>query len=443
MHSRFRNLVAISFFAGLCLAPRLPASDGDRDRDGLTNVVYIHSNNPLLGKNSVLGYTRNPLTGVLTQMPGSPFLTGGTGFLNSTEVLGPDDTDQEMSVTPDHRFLYVVNQGSNTIAGFSILPDGSLKPVPGSPFSSQGIQPVTIGIDGPLLFVANRGDQNPGGTGSAHKPTWASFAILPEGSLIPLPWQQPALVPGSSPTQALIAPGGKLLFNADLFEAPFDNLGLPPFIPAFSSVLHSYKVSPFGQLTAASQTAPPAPIPPFILGLQVHPTRPILYAGLVVASALATYTYDNDGHMTLVGTTAGAPNGGLCWIAISPDSQYLYTSDAITDQVDVYSIAVDPLHPVLAQTVNLAGAKNPVNFNVTATLWDTTPFQLKTSADGQFLYVLNHEVADPTGGSITGNALHILKKGSGGMLTEISSSPMMFSFSEVPILSHPVGLAIF
>ena len=435
---RVPNRIGSALIATLCLVPGLMADHGD-----LGNVVYVHSNNPLPGKNSVLGYSRNPTTGVLTEMVGSPFLTSGTGFLNATEGLGPDDTDQEIVVTNDHRFLYVTNQGSSTIAGFAIQSDGSLKAVPGSPFPAGGVGPGSLGLDDRLLFVSNRGDQNPGATSGTNKPNYASFRILGDGSLLPLPWAEPSQVAGSSPTQALISPGGHLLFNANLFENPFNNTGFPPFIPAFSSELHSYVIDPRGQLIPAAQTAPPAPIPPFILGLQVHPTRNILYAAFVVAGLLGTYKYDENGNMTLVGTTAASPNGGLCWVAISPDAKNLYTSDAITDQIDVYSIAADPLHPVLVQNVNLAGVRHPANFNVTATFWDTTPFQLKTSPDGNFLYVVNHEESNVTGGNATGNALHILKIGAGGLLTEISSSPMVFPLWEVPMTAHPLGVLVF
>ena len=434
-----RNSIATFAVALVCLAPAVKA---DGNQNAPTNVVYVHSNDP--GGDSVIAFKRDPNTGALSKLHGSPFLTGGKGFANSAEVLGPDDNDQEMVATADRRFLYVTDQGSNTIAGFAIQSDGSLKAVPGSPFPSGGVQPASLGIDGYLLIAMNRGDQNPGGGGGSHAPTYTSFLILPEGSLIQIPAPQPALGAGSSPTQALISPDGKLMFDAHLFANPFDNTGLPPFIPAFSTEMHSYKINPFGQLTPAAQTAPPAPIPPFVLGLQVHPTQKILYAGLVVASALGTYSYDDNGNMTFVGATPGAPNGGLCWIAISPDSKYLYTSDAITDQIDVYSIAADPLHPLLVQTVDLAGIRSPANFLLTATFYDTTPFQLHTSPDGKFLFVVNHEVSDATGNNlITGNTLHVLARGSGDTLTEVPGSPWYLSAQGVQGTTHPLGVVVF
>jgi DNA-binding beta-propeller fold protein YncE len=437
MHLGMRSGIAL--IGTLLLLPVLSADD-DRDEDhSPKNVVYVHSNNPAAGMNSVLAYTRDPVAGTLKPIPGSPFSTGGTGYLNSPERLGPDDTDQLITPTADHRFLYVVNEGSNTIAGFAIQPDGALKAVKGSPFPSGGVRPVSIGIHGNLMIVANQGDQLPGGSGGTHAPAYASFRIQEEGALHLLPGAQPAQVPGSSPTQALFSPNGKLLFDANFSETPFDNTGFPPFIPAFSTQLHSYKVNHQGHLIAASKIAPPQP--PFILGLQVHPEKKILYAGFVLSNVLGAYSYDEDGVMTLVSSTAGT-GAGMCWVAISKDLKNIYTSDAVTDQIDVFSIAADPLHPVHIQNLPLGGPKAPsYDFNVTASLYDTTPFQLQTSPDGAFLYVLNHE--ESLSGNATGNALHILKRAADGMLTEILSSPLIFPAAEVANNAHPLGVLVF
>src|SRR5665213_252465 len=53
---------------------------------GKANVLYIENNNQATGLNAVLGYTRNA-DGSLTDLPGSPFYTNGTGFRNTTEAL--------------------------------------------------------------------------------------------------------------------------------------------------------------------------------------------------------------------------------------------------------------------------------------------------------------------------------------------------------------------
>ena len=91
-------------------------------------------------------------------MPGSPFYTGGTGYRNTNERIGPDDSDGELIISPDHRFMFATNTGSNDISVFQIRLDGSLRLVPGSPFPSGGIAPVSLALANGFLYVVNRGD---------------------------------------------------------------------------------------------------------------------------------------------------------------------------------------------------------------------------------------------------------------------------------------------
>src|SRR5207248_4618424 len=70
-------------------------------------VVYVESNNPNPGQNSILAYRSDPMTDALT--PLGTYLTRGTGTPNPTEGLGPDDSDQEVVVSRDHKFLFAVN----------------------------------------------------------------------------------------------------------------------------------------------------------------------------------------------------------------------------------------------------------------------------------------------------------------------------------------------
>jgi hypothetical protein len=49
--------------------------------------------------NAVLGYSR-AADGSLTDLPGSAFHTGGTGYRNVNERIGPDDSDGELIISP-------------------------------------------------------------------------------------------------------------------------------------------------------------------------------------------------------------------------------------------------------------------------------------------------------------------------------------------------------
>jgi hypothetical protein len=83
--------------------------------------------------------------GVLTEISGSPF-SGGTGRNSNNVLLSPDD-----------RFLFVSNNGSNQVSVFSVAANGSLTLVTGSPFATGGITPAGMATDaaGKFLFVAN------------------------------------------------------------------------------------------------------------------------------------------------------------------------------------------------------------------------------------------------------------------------------------------------
>jgi len=145
--SRVAGLLALFHATGV------PASA----RTGRANLVYILNNNPAAGQNAVLGYSRNA-DGTLVDLAGSPFFTGGTGYRNTNERIGPDDTDGELIVSADKQFLFAVNEGSDSVAVFRIRLDGSLRPVQGSPFSSGGKEPCSLAVAGDFLYVVNRGD---------------------------------------------------------------------------------------------------------------------------------------------------------------------------------------------------------------------------------------------------------------------------------------------
>src|SRR5262249_39282826 len=85
-------------------------------------TVYTETNNPAEGQNAVLAFHRED-NGRLT--PIGSFPTGGTGQLNLPKVVGPDDGDHQVEPSPDGRFLYAVNQGSDSISAFRIRGNGS------------------------------------------------------------------------------------------------------------------------------------------------------------------------------------------------------------------------------------------------------------------------------------------------------------------------------
>jgi 6-phosphogluconolactonase len=97
------------------------------------------------GNGAVSGYTIDPTTGVLTDMPGSPFEIN-LGFVNS------------IAVHPNGQFLYASNAGG-TVSGFRIdQSSGALIPLPFPPaLAGSYTDGLTMDPLGRFLYASNEG----------------------------------------------------------------------------------------------------------------------------------------------------------------------------------------------------------------------------------------------------------------------------------------------
>jgi hypothetical protein len=415
-----------------------PASPVDPGAAASLAYVYTESNNPEPGENAVLAFRRGP-DGTLRQI--GTFSTHGTGQLNLPKVVGPDDSSQEVVATPDGRFLFAVNQGSNTVAAFRIHHNGSLDLV--GTFDSGGVQPDSVGIAGGKLYVSNRGDATaagPGGVPAANPGTVApnliGFAIALDGSLTPIPGATVTFPVGTVPSQNLIAPGGHLLFS-DIFgvnTAPQSNTLAPFQIQGDGSL----QLAPGGNV-AAQAPGSKAPVPA-LLGADSNPNLPLVYAGLTGLNEVAVFSYDASGQLSFVGASDPNNLGGKapCWVAVSPGGKFLYTGDTGSDSVGVYSLA-DPRHPVQLQELFLGGPHTPPG-SPPNTPRAVGAFQVAVDPSGRFVYAISQNTS-PGGIFQEGNQLHILSVGRDGTLSE-ASGPIILPAATVPGTAHPQGIAV-
>jgi 6-phosphogluconolactonase (cycloisomerase 2 family) len=386
-------------------------------------TVYTESNDPTAGQNAVLAFRRNPADGSLKQI--GTFPTGGTGEPNPGQVIGPDDSDQEVVATPDGRFLFAVNQGSNSVTSFRIDRDGSLDRI--GTFASGGVQPDSLGIADGRLYVANRGDSAVGHPGTV-APNYTGFDIGPDGALTPIPNSTVSFPVNTSPAQALIARDGRFLF-ADIFAVPGSTA-------AQGNTIAPFRIEGDGTLQLAPGGNVGAPGSPLLLGTAVHPKLNIIYAGLTNASKLGVFTFDETGRTSFV-TSVPVQGAATCWVTVTADGTYLYTADTGTNSVGVFSLA-DPLHPVQIQEFALGGPLAPPG--APAGERDTAAFQLALDPSGRSLYVIGQSTS-PTLSFPQGNQLHVLKVAHDGTLSE-PAGPVIFSTADVPANARPQGLAV-
>ncbi len=400
----------------------------DTGTAALSRVVYVQTNDIAANKNAVMAFAQGA-DGSLTALPGSPFLTGGTGVGNPAQALGPDDTDQEVLLSADGLHLFAVNAGSNTIAVFDVNADGSLTAVAGSPFASGGIDPVSVGVAGNFLYVVNQ-DEDPAQDAAAGTAGYFALPLAANGSLGAVASTQPA---GKSPQVALTTPNGKLLFGVD-FMAPLANAQGP---------IRAFSLAADGTMTAAPGTPLAIPVvdggsppgTPLALGLALHPTQSILYVAYVLREQIGVYTYDPTSGAPTYAATASVSGPAPCWIRANRDGSRLYVTTTGDDGVSVLDTS-NPLAPVEKQHLVLKDT-GPL-FDAGGSAAPTSQsYEESVSPDGKYLFVLSQRLTtDPTVSQ--GNVLHVLSIASDGTLTEtVADVPF-----DVAVGVRPQGVAV-
>lgn len=399
---------------------------------GALGIVYTLSNNTSEGENAVLAYRRNASSG-LDFVAAYP--TSGTGFLNDDNRLGPQDNDRPIIVNKERTLLFAVDGGSNQVATFHINSDGSLRRASGGHVGSGGAFPVSLEQVGKTLYVLNKGTVGPfEPAGPAIAPNITIYKVLRTGRLRLV--QENAVsfsaAQGSAPSQVLASPDGRTLFADRLFIAPD-----PP--PGEDNQLDAFTIDPVqGTLTRVGAPAGPNNLPPLsspaIEGLATHPKQRIVYGGLPLSNGISTFTYDNAGALTYVGSQ---PNSGVetCWLLVDREGDYLYTSNSQSNTVTVYSLE-DPLVPRQIQVLVLDPPRlAPGQANGR---FASLPHQFALDPTGERLYVVNQQsTADDS--FPEGNNMHVLNVGDDGRLTE-TISPVVFSETLVPTNAHPQGV---
>jgi 6-phosphogluconolactonase len=331
--------------------------------------AYVDDNTA--GSNTVAGFDRHA-DGSLTPIPGSPFSAGGAGLGAGLPSQGA------IQLSSDGHYLLAVDAKSNQISvlrlGFNGVPQ-----LVGSPVSSGGTEPLSIAVSGNLVYVANAGASEPNVTG---------FLLAPNGTLYPLPGSTVSLPAGSGPDDVLFDPRGHKLV-VDLDNA---------------SSIASFHVRRDGLLVAA----PGSPIAgqglgPF--GAEFRPTNP---SQLFVSNAhnvgagtgtVSAFLVAGSGQLAPIGASPFADlQTAPCWVEISHDGQFLFTVNTGSGEISSYSINPDGSLVLLGSTPFGSAGAGAVD--------------ARLSPDGKTLLVDGSKA-----GVIASFAV------SGGSLTELASSP--------------------
>jgi 6-phosphogluconolactonase len=283
------------------------------------------------GTNTVSGFGINSATGVLTPVPGSPFITGG--------VAG--GIGMSLTATPDDKFLIAANGLSRTITVYSIAANGALSQVAGSPFASGAgglLLNAKATADGKFLAVSSAADIS-------------TFSISAAGGLTPAPGSP---LPDSgaagidcncASTQLYVALSGGAFSTVDVFDislsgalsriagSPFTGPGVNSNVPLLSrddsdlfvsdqgsNAVTVFNVAANGSLTVAPGSPFPVPDAVYPSGMATNQAGTLLYTA-AFNNLINGFSIAANGALTPVPGSPfsnGFPGEGLLSLTVFP-----------------------------------------------------------------------------------------------------------------------------
>ena len=351
---------AVALAAGAAVAQ--PASAESNAKAGPSiNQVYEATNNAL--GNSVQVFDRAP-DGTL--VAGAVVPTGGLGTGNSLASQG--------GIVRDGRRLFVVNAGDNTVTSFAITRDGlSRRDVE----PSGGIRPVSVTVHDDVVYVLNTGSDSISG-----------FHINDRGNLTPIANSARALsTTGTGAAEVKFTHDGDALIVTE----------------KATNTIDTFEVSDDGVAGAATFTASVGVVP---YGFDID-RRDHVVVSEAATGSVSSYRFD-DGALSVTTGALADTQGAPCWLVISTDDRFAYTTNAASGTISSYRIARDGSLTLLAAVAATTGAG---------------PTDVAVSSDGGFLYarVRNGDVATfaiTADGSLTslGSAAGATAIGSSGLV---------------------------
>ena len=333
--------------------------------DAGPGAVYVMSNAP--GGNEILAFDRAP-DGQLADAVAYP-----TGGLGTGGGLG---NQASLALTQDNRRLYAVNAGSDDVSTFTVDRSG-LQQI-GAPVSSQGDQPISVAVHGDLLYVLNGG-----GSGNI-----AGFRIGGDGTPSAIPGAvRPLGSSAAGPAQIGFTPDGRVLVVTE----------------KATNTITTYAIDADG-IAGNPQTQPSAGPTPFGFNFNQRGDLVVSEAagGAPGASSASAYRVAIDGSLDLVSGAVGTTQSAACWIAISQDGSFAFTTN--TGSGTVSSLVVGAGGTLTLQDPE-AGVTGP----------GSRPQDAAFTDGGRFLYVRN------AGGSV--GAFRVESQGELGHIGDFGPLP--------------------
>jgi len=331
------------FMAGLAIgmaSPGLSKAQDDNTRGA--GGVFVMTN--AVDKNEVIAYNRAS-NGTLQEA--GRFVTGGRGSGGNNDPL---ESQGSLRLSQDHSLLFAVNAGSGTVSVFRV--NGSNLSLVDNVISG-GSEPNAVAQYGHLVYVVNVG-----GSSSV-----VGFT-LDHGKLEQIPNSTRFLSTNNSGAGGLaFSPDGRFLVVIerltnliDVFRVQGDGTLSPIVVnPSAGPGAFSVSFAPNGA-ALVSETGP---------------------SGVANGSAISSYEVAGNGTLTNISASVPTLGAANCWNVVTPDGNFVYTSNAGSSTISGFAIANTGALSALPGTVVGTNPEGSTNLDIAV------------SSDGKFIYTLN------------------------------------------------------
>ncbi len=338
---------------------------------GIAGHVYVLNNN-VSGSNSITVFNR-ATDGSLTFI--GTFSIGGMGSVTAFA----DGTQGSLIITGDKTRLFAVDAGSNQVS--VVNANGGHLSLAGV-FASGGVGPISLTYGGGLLYVLNAAN------GSKAAANVAGFHVDAAGTLHPIAGATRRLSSGHpNPAEILIDPSGRFLVVTE----------------KLTNLIDIYRIRSDGSLSGPTSFSSVGVYP---FGMAFNPARQhelINDDGMGGPNKTGGATAYNleGGKVRLINGPVFDKQIAPCWMIITLDGRFAYTSDADSHTISGYRINADG-------TISLLNA-NGVTGSTPA---NTFPLEEALSRNGRFLYVLDSRLLLTPPGPVTLSGFLIHNNGS-------------------------------
>jgi hypothetical protein len=344
--------------------------------------TFVYTNNDQV-PNSISAFSA-AANGTLSPVPGSPFATGGNG------MVGGFFAANRITTAVIENVLYAANTGSDNISAFSINPvTGVLTALAGSPFATGGIAggagtSLTVTPDKKFLIAAN-------GTSE----TITVFSVAANGTLSQVPGSPFASGASGSLVNARATSDGKFLA-----------------VSATPGTILMFSISAAGALAPAGSPLADAGA----AGIDCNCASSQLYVALNTTSTMVdVLDIGMSGALSRIASSPFIGPGMNSNVAIlSPDDSTLFVTDQSSNTITVFRVAANGSLAVVP------GSPFPV-------LGSGSPAGAATNRAGNLLYAASFN-----------NLINGFSIAANGALTPVPGSPFSNGFPGLGLLSLAV-----